>query len=42
MGKYKAFDKRSTKKATKASFQLKSIEMNCKNSAIRKAALSEG
>ena len=34
MGKYKAFDKRSTKKASKATFHLKSIEMNCKNSAI--------
>ena len=42
MGKYKAFDKRSTKNVTKAGLRLKSIEMNMKKSAIRKAALAEG
>ena len=42
MGKYKAFDKRSKKNVSKASLRLKSIEMNMKKSAIRKAALAEG
>ena len=42
MGKYKTFGKRPTKKAGEDDFLGKSIEMNAKKSAIRKAQLSKG